>query len=562
MVIFILFFFIYLFTAVPVIFFEDNPEFITTAYTLGIAHPPGYPLVNMLGSLAGFLPVGGFAFRCNLLSSFFGALSVYFLYRCALCVAGDRRVAFAAALLFGISGSLWTQAAAFEVYTLHYAFFFGILWLALSGRLADFRFLLISVFLFGLGVTNHLSMALALAPFAILWAAEKNGWRYRMNFLNWIIVLGAGTLSWGVQLYLPARSFSSDPAIFFSWSNIDSLDLFVNYITGAIYAEMPFNTGSAAERIGLFRDYLKSAMPFWQWAAAAVMFSVGFIKMVKTLPSHAAAFAAGIALFTAYSMIQTAALDIMLVIPFGLILIVASCGMAGTDELYRKTAALFVTVGALFMLITHYPFYDRFYEYSAYDYMADVFDSLPEDGRLELAPGNESNYIFLYGLYGPPQLVESVKNREGGEYVPYLFAGKMTPNGFGLLNSAVVNLPENGQEKVWDHIRSIPPAYSHGRPEPESPPLARSVFKAMVLSRVALQRAYSHIGEGNPDMAAELFRAAAQEYDEEVIRDSIIRGFWGDRDTARMMLESVRDVRPSPRVSWLLMELDKEKGKN
>ncbi len=61
--------------------YRDSGDMITSAYTLGIAHPPGYPLYVLLGKFFTIIiPFGNIAYRINLMSVFFGALSCGILY--------------------------------------------------------------------------------------------------------------------------------------------------------------------------------------------------------------------------------------------------------------------------------------------------------------------------------------------------------------------------------------------------------------------------------------------------------------------------------------------------
>ena len=59
---------LYFLTAARDIVVGDTPELITAAVTLGVAHPPGYPLFTMLGHLFTLLPFGSIPFRVNLLA--------------------------------------------------------------------------------------------------------------------------------------------------------------------------------------------------------------------------------------------------------------------------------------------------------------------------------------------------------------------------------------------------------------------------------------------------------------------------------------------------------------
>ena len=65
---FILSFFVYLNTLGPSILpYRDSGELISVSHTLGIAHPPGYPLYILVGKIFTFFPAGNIAFRMNLI---------------------------------------------------------------------------------------------------------------------------------------------------------------------------------------------------------------------------------------------------------------------------------------------------------------------------------------------------------------------------------------------------------------------------------------------------------------------------------------------------------------
>ena len=121
--------FLYINTMSPTIPpYRDSGELITVIDTLGVAHPPGYPLYTILGKLFSFLPVGSVAFRINLFSSVCGALTVIFLIMTILELnrslfrntMKSHRIIFAvsAGLLFGFSYLFWYLSIVAEIYTL------------------------------------------------------------------------------------------------------------------------------------------------------------------------------------------------------------------------------------------------------------------------------------------------------------------------------------------------------------------------------------------------------------------------------------------------------------
>src|SRR5215813_11427241 len=66
---------IYCFTLAPTVTLVDSGELIVAAKSLGVAHPPGFPLYVMLAHLATMIPIGSIASRVNFASGFFAALA-------------------------------------------------------------------------------------------------------------------------------------------------------------------------------------------------------------------------------------------------------------------------------------------------------------------------------------------------------------------------------------------------------------------------------------------------------------------------------------------------------
>lgn len=167
---------VYILTLSPSVTLEDSGELITGAAAFGVPHPPGYPLWTMSGFLFSHLiPFGSVAWRINLESAVFGAAAnaVLTLLVChsgrwlAQRWAGEAMQPFARRLMFyigmlaglviGFSDVMWSQGVIAEVYTLNALFVNLVLllfyfWMLEPKRL---RRLLVAVFVFALGLTNH-----------------------------------------------------------------------------------------------------------------------------------------------------------------------------------------------------------------------------------------------------------------------------------------------------------------------------------------------------------------------------------------------------------------------
>src|SRR4030095_321667 len=66
---------VYTLTLAPTVTLVDSGELIVAARSLGVAHPPGFPLYVMFAHLATLVPIGSVAVRVNFASAFFASLA-------------------------------------------------------------------------------------------------------------------------------------------------------------------------------------------------------------------------------------------------------------------------------------------------------------------------------------------------------------------------------------------------------------------------------------------------------------------------------------------------------
>lgn len=99
----------------PSVFSDDSPETVTASAILGVPHPPGAPLLVLLGRLALALPVGNPGFRLGVLSALLGAGLVVVLWRLACRLdppPAGRALAAGAAFLLVLWNPVIVQQAA------------------------------------------------------------------------------------------------------------------------------------------------------------------------------------------------------------------------------------------------------------------------------------------------------------------------------------------------------------------------------------------------------------------------------------------------------------------
>ncbi|MFQ6014371.1 MAG: DUF2723 domain-containing protein [Anaerolineae bacterium] len=214
-VLFAVSFLLYLHTLAPTVaaIFDDSLEFQLVAYQLGIAHPTGYPLYTLLGKVFTLLPLGDVAYRVNLMSAVFGALTISFLYLTAHRIIGYRLPAMVAALGLAVSPVFWSQAVVAEVYTLNATFVALVLFLLLEwedtpqapGQGVWKSYLAVAVY--GLSLTHHRTMLL-LAPAMALYAWLTNR-RLFTDFRSWGRLALALLTPLLLYLYIPIRGLST-----------------------------------------------------------------------------------------------------------------------------------------------------------------------------------------------------------------------------------------------------------------------------------------------------------------------------------------------------------------
>jgi len=237
----------------------DSGDLVTAAYTLGVAHPPGYPLFLLLANSFTLLPFGGVAYRVNLMSAFFAAAAATTLYWTALLVqpgepGGESKliIAAASALALGLSRTFWSQAIIAEVYALHAFLIAAILLLATAFRSTGERKLLWLLGLaLGLSLSNHLSAVLFVPGTLILLVR-----RLRSQPAAFLEMAGFMLLGLSVYAYLPVRSMQNPPVNWgapHTWSGFwwtVSARIYRDYAFGLPIAHLPARIASWLSMLG------------------------------------------------------------------------------------------------------------------------------------------------------------------------------------------------------------------------------------------------------------------------------------------------------------------------
>jgi Protein of unknown function (DUF2723) len=265
---------LYLRTLAPTVLYLESPLLLDAAMlqmqvcVLGITHPTGYPTYLIMSHLFTYLPFGDCAYRVNLASAVYAALAVLVVFAAGYLLSRRVAAAAAAALAFGVGGTLWSQAVIAEVYTLN-ALLVALTLLVLllwRERRRD-RYLLLCAFLVGLSMTNHLTSGLLL-PASFLFVALVD-WRKLVDARLALKGVGLFLLGLTPYLYLPIRAAMDPP---FGSQNPTSLEGFWRIISGGNLRSGFFAFGPAElpERIIFYAAQLLSTFNWWLLAAGVV----------------------------------------------------------------------------------------------------------------------------------------------------------------------------------------------------------------------------------------------------------------------------------------------------
>jgi hypothetical protein len=268
---------IYLLTMCRSVGFTDSGELATVIYTLGIAHPTGYPFFTLLGRCWGMIPMPiERIIQLNILSALLTAFAVGLFSKTAFVLQrvvnvfpnsnGRRKeldqVLFRISVIVGslslaFSSTFWSQSTNIEVYALHLVL---VLMSILSFILALEEqqreplwispWLFIFAFVVGISFANHMTTIL-LAP-ACLWLFFKSIHDHKYAFRLIIKLIPFYVLGLSPYLYLIVRS-SSYPLL--DWGHPATLERFFWHVSGKQFRVWMFSGwGVIQKQFGYFLE--------------------------------------------------------------------------------------------------------------------------------------------------------------------------------------------------------------------------------------------------------------------------------------------------------------------
>ena len=397
----------YLTTLCPTVYVGDSGELSTIAYTLSIAHPPGYPLYTLVGWLFSHLPFGGVALLMNFETALFSAVSIFFTFlflRLILAKFGafhnDRATSIISALgslLWGFSNTLWANSVGAEVYTMGCAMISVMLYLfALNIVLKHFKLTVFLAYLFGFSLANHLS-AIALAPVFIAMIIIN---KPRTSLILWAGL--AMCLALTIYFYLPIRS-ANYPII--DWNHPADLRTFIGHISGERYqgyfAQLSF--ANIALNLKKFYAILNSEFPFALFGLMALPLTIWKVPVLGIPVCLGALFNIGMGSLYEIPDVEPHFLVTTYFSAFGFIMLIAfgSTQLANWQKNARIAgylSAIILLMALVFEVKNNYPANNEADNHLAEQYATQILNSLPANATY-ISVGWTSGSPCIYMRY-------------------------------------------------------------------------------------------------------------------------------------------------------------------
>ncbi len=248
---------VYYTTVCRSVWIGDSGEFSLALKTLGICHPPGYPLFTLIGRIfVSALPFVRATIAANLYNIVIASVTVtviYYFFRRRL----SQWSAALLSLIWAFTPIFWAETAGVEIYVFNLLLIVLTLLAIESGHNRKW---LIAAYLFGLSLANHPSAMSILPVLIFLFIKEK---KYRQwNLLPVILIILAITGS--IYLYLLVRA-SCNPLS--NWGNPENLRALIDHMTLIQYSGW---IGHSWENIAVScRLFFITILDSWLWIGIA-----------------------------------------------------------------------------------------------------------------------------------------------------------------------------------------------------------------------------------------------------------------------------------------------------
>ena len=410
----ILFFIIYILTLSPTLSFIDSGELATVCYTLGIAHPTGYPLFTLVGNLFSKLALfNSEIYTLNLMCALFGAIALIFFYKfCYIMFSGinDSKAksskakkenliahnnkfiiiiaSVASVISLALSNNYWSQVLSIEVYSLHILLISISLFLFVKAiekplnkekiEKETIKEWFVFAFVLGLCFTNHTSTIFLLPGYIFLFFYQYKFGKPVFRLLAIMLIPFFVALS--LYLYLPIRA-SMEPLL--NWGNPSTLKTFIWHLSGKQYSIWIFSSlNEMKNQMSYFMKIVSSDFIYLPIVAAFFGAINLFINHRKYFYLTSILFFTCFILASNYSIVD---IDSYFLLAYFIIAVWVGSGILWIYSMFKeKYKTNKILIGLLLVIplieIFNYSKADESNNYLVEDYTMNVFNSIEPNG--------------------------------------------------------------------------------------------------------------------------------------------------------------------------------------
>ncbi len=265
-------FVVYAFTAAPGVTLADSGDFLMGVLTLGIVHPPGYPLYTVLGHLFSLLPFGDPAFRVNLFSALWGSLCLGVVFLILRILSIERIHTVFATLFLGFTTVFWSKTGVAEVYSFNAFLIACIFFWILAYNRDKKRSQLYLIFLTtGLALSNHYPLVI-LTLAGLVFLLDRRD-LHAGAFFKGLLFLGLGLTPY---LYL---FIQASPDLEYNLAKSFDSSMVLDHIL-MTYNRKEFG-GTIADKLPLAFTYLKATITNFLFGTILLISGVTWSLMTK-----------------------------------------------------------------------------------------------------------------------------------------------------------------------------------------------------------------------------------------------------------------------------------------
>lgn len=215
---------IYIYTLCPTVYLIDSGELAAVSFTLGIAHPTGYPLYTILSYFFSRFPGDPIA-NVNIFSAVLCTIAALLMYTIARRLLHDGIATMLPALLFAFAPTIWRISVTNEVYPLTAVF--AVLILLMLRHTSNMRMMYFLLYCIGLSFTNHIIIfSIALPVIIYLLVVRRPAFKH--------VVYGMIFCLAGLSLYLMLIARYTGGAVL-TWGGTYNIERLFWHMTGKQY---------------------------------------------------------------------------------------------------------------------------------------------------------------------------------------------------------------------------------------------------------------------------------------------------------------------------------------